>query len=181
VEVHLDAARFGFTCRGDTATLSWIVGVEEVPDLTFIGEVESEANLPVGGVYSVHRLRCAAGDCRHEHAEVPLERFSRTSRYVAGDAGDAMVLLWRSVLGDVRLKFGPLAELEEAPARSVFDDVEHDGFDWDLERDPIIGRSGAVLVLLSRQIGTTVESATYGFVVDEQGDVTPVDVEESQL
>ncbi len=180
-EVTIGTGRFGFTCRDDTATLSWIVGVEEVPDLTFIGEVESEANLPVRGRYSVHRLRCDAWHCKHDESTLTLERFSSSSRYVAGDAGDSMVVLWRSTLGDVRMKTAPLHRLADAPERSVFDDIEHDGFGWDLERDPIIGRSGNVLVLLSRQIGQTVESATYAFVVSEEGDVVPVAVATAAL
>lgn len=176
IDVHIDTPQFGFTCRGDTATLSWIVGVEELPDLTFIGEVETEASLPVGGRYSVHRLRCGDGDCKHDRADVPLRRFSRSSRYVAGDAGDAMVVLWRSVKGDVRMKIGPLATLADAPERAVFDDPEHDGFGWDLERDPIIGRDGTVVVLLSRQIGTSLDSATYALVVREDGEVESLSV-----
>lgn len=175
-EVRLDTMRFGFTCRGDTATLSWIVGVEELPDLSFLGEVDTEASLPVGGRYSVHRLRCADGHCKHDQTMLPLRRFSKSSRYVAGDAGDAMIVLWRSVLGDVRLKFGALEALADAPERAVFDDVEHDGFGWDLEGDPIIGRSGSVLVLLSRQIDTKLESSTYGFVIDPGGAVSPMEV-----
>jgi hypothetical protein len=176
-EIDIGTTRFGFTCREDTATLSWIVGAEELPDLSFIGEVETEASLPVRGRYAVHRLRCGGGHCNHDHANVDLERYSRTSRYVAGDAGDAMVVLWRSVLGDVRMKHGPLHALADAPARAVFDDVEHDGFGWDLESDPIIGRSGNVVVLLSRQIGTTLDTATYGFVVGEDGAINPVEVD----
>ena len=152
-----------------------------MPDLTFLGEAETEADLPVGGRYSVHRLRCGGGDCKHDHAEIPLRRFSRTSRYVAGDAGDAMMVIWRSSLGDVRMKVAPLFELAEAPARSVFDDVEHEGFGWDLERDPIIGRAGNVLVLLSRQIGTSADSATYGFLVRDDGELAPIEVERDDM
>lgn len=180
-EVKLGTTRFGFTCRGDTATLSWIVGVEELPDLSFLGEVDTEASLPVGGRYAVHRLRCAGGHCKHDQATLPLRRHSKTSRYVAGDAGDAMIVLWRSVLGDVRLKFGTLEALADAPERAVFDDVEHDGFGWDLEGDPIIGRSGSVLVLLSRQLDAKLESSTYGFVIDPGGAVSPMQVADGAL
>ncbi len=175
-EVRMGTAQFGFTCRDEVATLSWIVGAEELPDLSFLGEVDTEASLPVAGRYVVHRLRCAAGHCKHDEAAVPLRRFSRTSRYVAGDAGDSMVLLWRSVRGDVRMKVAPIQLLAEAPERSLFDDVEHDGFGWDLDGDPIIGRAGYVLVMLSRQIGATHEVGTYAFVIYPSGDALPIAV-----
>jgi hypothetical protein len=181
VDVTLPSARFGFTCQGQTATLSSIAGLEEQPDLGLLGEVETEDELPVFGSYTVRRLRCRSGLCQERRAKIPLVRHTRASRYVAGDVGDKMVVLWRSPLGDVRMKLGALEALDRAPEVSIFDDVEHGGFDWDLERDPIVGRAGSVLVLVSRQIGDTTDSATYGFRIAADGTVAPIAVADAPL
>jgi hypothetical protein len=74
------------------------------------------------------------------------------------------------------MRLAPLRELADAPETPLFDDVEHDGFGWDLEGDPIFGRADKVLVLLSRQIGDSDESATYGVVIDATGNVAPLAV-----
>jgi hypothetical protein len=181
VDIRLPTSRFGFTCRGETATLSAVAGLEEQPDLSRLGDFDTEDELPVYGRYTVRRLRCRPGACQDRHAKLPLVRHSRASRYVAGDVGDKMVVLWRSPLGDVRMKLAELEELAEAPEVAIFDDVEHDGFDWDLERDPIVGRAGNVLVLMSRQIGETTDSATYGFRIEPSGAVEPVAVTTPEL
>ena len=174
--VLLGARRFGFTCRDDTATFSWIVALRETPEDGWVGALIDGVDAPLRGSYKVHRLRCAPRGCEHRTAVLSLRRYSKNSRYVAGDVGDAMLVLWRSPLGDVRMRLAPLEDLAAAPDVPLFDDVEHDGFGWDLERDPIFGRADKVLMLLSRQLGEGEESATYGVVIDAQGKVNAMQV-----
>lgn len=184
IHLRLGAGRFGVTCRGEGATISWIRSIDEEPapdkwtqaHMSERGENGGGDRAPVRGRYEVHRLRCSADGCDHGRAVLLLHRYSLSSRYVAGDLGDAMVVLWRSAMGDVRMRLAPLEQLAASDEIPLFDDVEHDGFGWDLERDPIFGRSGGVLVLLSRQIGTSEASATYGVRIDAQGGVSPVSV-----
>jgi hypothetical protein len=175
VHVRTPASRFGFTCDGKTATLSWIIGARERLEESAWG-ASASAPLAVTGNYHVHRLRCSPGGCEHGRAALPLRRFSKKSRYVAGDLGRAMAVMWRSPTGDVRMRVAPLEGLAKAPEVPLFDDVEHDGFDWDLESDPIFGRAGTMVVLVSRQIGVTEDSGIYGFRVDAGGVIAPVGV-----
>ncbi|MBW2528016.1 MAG: hypothetical protein JRI23_27795 [Deltaproteobacteria bacterium] len=179
VGLRIGSGRYGFTCQDSRATLSWITGVDE----QYAGEhadprrlAEAPETLPVRGRYQVSRLRCTAERCERHRAAIELERHSRDSRYVAGDLGDSMVVLWRSKLGDVRMRLAPLEELPSAPDVPLFDDLEHGGFGWDLERDPIFGRSGAVLVLVSAQVAELEESWTFGIRLDAAGQATAVEV-----
>lgn len=175
VPVHVNARRAGFTCQGATATLSWIWGAEEKP----IGEVTPwDTELPpVEGLYHVERLRCRPEGCQRDGADLKLKRFNKRSRYVAGDLGASTVVMWRSPKGDVRMKVAPLAQLATTDSTPLFDDTEHDGFGWDLERDPIFGRAGTMVVLASRQADEGIETETYAVVVDGRGKVRPVEVE----
>lgn len=173
--VTASSSRFGLTCRGDSATLSWTLGDREIESAREGSDGDDDTR-PVTGRYAVHRLRCTPHGCKHDKVLVPLERFAKDSRYVAGDLGDSTVILWRSAIGDVRMRVAPLEHLPFAPDTPLFDDLEHDGFDWDLERDPIFGRADSVLVLISRQVGTSALSSTYGVRVDARGRVVPVDV-----
>ncbi|MEZ4440164.1 MAG: hypothetical protein R3B72_13800 [Polyangiaceae bacterium] len=179
LHLKLGAGRFGFTCQEQGATLSWIKGLEEIdaPELAPPIAMGPSEGTPVRGRYGIYRLRCTAEGCDRGRAVVNLSRHHRASRYVAGDLGDRMVVLWRSPLGDVRMRVASLDDMPSAPDVALFDDVEHDGFGWDLERDPIIGRAGAMLVLISRQVEDSEDTATYGFVVDQRGQVAPVEVE----
>ncbi len=168
--------RVGLTCQGETATLSWVGTIEEraEPSLA-VRELTDQESPPVRGRYEIHRLRCAAGHCEHQRAVVMLERHAQSSRFLAGDVGDAAVVFWRSPLGDVRMRIATLDALPSAPSRSLFDDLEHDGFGWDLERATLFGRGGTVLMLVSAPLGDE-GSATYGFRVTAAGRVTPVRV-----
>ena len=180
ISVRVGAGRFGFTCRGAGASLSWVRSIAEQPApddwSAQDGDAEASDRNPVRGRYAVHRLRCSAEGCSHGRAVLSLHRYSLSSRYVAGDLGDAMVVLWRSALGDIRMRLAPLEQLAAADERPLFDDLEHGGFGWDLERDPIFGRAGGVLVLVSQQVGSSDASATYGFRIKASGQVTPVTV-----
>ncbi|MBW2456671.1 MAG: hypothetical protein JRI68_19300 [Deltaproteobacteria bacterium] len=168
--------RAGLTCQGETATLSWVGALEEKPDPTLAARQLSEHEPPpVRGRYEVRRLRCGPGSCERERAVVMLERYSEHSRYLAGDVGDAAVVFWRSPLGDIRMRVATLDALPTAPSRALFDDLEHDGFGWDLERATFFGRGGTVLVLVSAPLGDE-GSATYGFRVSAAGSITPVRV-----
>lgn len=184
IHVKVGAGTFGLTCRGEGATLSWVRSIHEEPapddwspSQPADRDVRSDGDrAPVRGRYAVHRMRCNADGCQHARSVVSLHRYALSSRYVAGDLGDTTVVLWRSALGDIRMRLAPLEALPEAPEVALFDDVEHDGFGWDLERDPIIGRGDAVLVLLSQQVGTSDVSATYGVRIRADGSVEPVEV-----
>lgn len=180
MHLRLGAGRFGFTCRGGGATISWIKALEEREIDGELGDVAdgrvAEDGTPVRGRYGVYQLRCTRERCERGRAVVSLTRHHRASRYVAGSLGDATVVMWRSPLGDTRMRVAPLDRLPAARDVPLFDDVEHDGFGWDLERDPIFGRAGNMLVLVSRQVGTTEQTATYGLVVDGEGGVTPVSI-----
>ena len=176
IHVRLGAGRFGFTCQGGGATLSWIKALEEQEIEGELGASSDGEGAPVRGRYAVYRLRCTNETCERGRAVVMLTRHHRASRYVAGALGESTVVMWRSPLGDVRMRLAPLDQLPAAPEVALFDDIEHDGFGWDLERDPIFGRAGNMLVLVSRQVGTSDETATYGLVVDGEGGVTPVSI-----
>ena len=167
---------FGFTCRRDTATFSWVVPRHERPLDGFIGDMMAGYSAPVTGFYEVHRLRCSALGCEPRSVRIPLRRYAKASRYVVGDVGDSMVLLWRSPLGDVRMRLAPLDELAAAPEVVLFDDVEHGGFGWDLEREPMFGRADQALLLVSRQQRDSEESETFGILIDDHGLVTPLPV-----
>ncbi len=167
---------FGFTCQHDTATLSRISGREELGNDPFEADQVAQEAKPVTGRYTVGRMRCKRSGCEIRRATLTLTRYSRSSRYLAGDLGEAMVVMWRSPMGDVRMRVAPLDDLSGTPDVPVFDDIEHEGFGWDLERDPIIGRGGKVIVLISRQLGTSADSSTYAFRIDDEGRVSPVTV-----
>ncbi len=168
--------RAGLTCQGETATLSWVRALEEKADPTLAArELTEHEPPPVRGRYEVRRLRCGPGRCERERAVVMLERYSEHSRFLAGDVGDAAAVFWRSPLGDIRMRVATLDALPSAPSRALFDDLEHDGFGWDLERATFFGRGGTVLVLVSAPQGDE-GSATYGFRVTAAGGVTPVRV-----
>jgi hypothetical protein len=180
--VTTSSTLFGFTCQGQSATLSWVRGDREVPDAKELTEADPEGGArPITGRYHVHRVRCDLDGCEHGKVVVPLHRYARESRYVAGDLGDTMVLLWRSPFGDVRMRVAALEDLPFAPDRPLFDDVEHDGFGWDLESDPIFGRAGSVLLLISRQVGTSEDSATFGLRIDPTGQVSPIEVSSDRM
>jgi hypothetical protein len=181
LDLRMSSGRFGFTCDGAAATFSWVLGDEERDEeLGALAPREGDAARPVRGRYHVHRLRCSPRGCEHGKASLDLRRHSHQSRYVAGDLGDAMVMLWRSPVGDVRMRFGALESLHAAPEVPLFDGIEHDGFHWDLEGDPIIGRSGTVLMLLSRPLGEREDaSAIYALRIDRDGSRHPVEVTSS--
>ena len=169
--------RFGFTCQGDGASLSWAQAKAErdAPELRTAPSDAKQAP-PVSGSYSVHRLDCRRGQCQLDHKYVQLQRYSRNSRYVAGALGRSMLLMWRSPLGDIRMRIAPLDKLPQEPDTPLFDDSDHGGFGWDLERDPIFGRAGHVLLLLSRQVGQSNKTATYGVRIDAAGKAYPLNV-----
>ncbi|RLB63656.1 MAG: hypothetical protein DRI90_06340 [Deltaproteobacteria bacterium] len=168
--------RAGLTCQGETATLSWVGALDERAEPSLAArELTDRESPPVRGRYEIRRLRCAPGHCEHQRAVVMLERYAEKSRFLAGDVGDAAVVFWRSPLGDVRMRIATLDALPSAPSRSLFDDLEHDGFGWDLEQATIFGRGGAVLMLVSAPLGDE-GSATYGLRVTAAGRVTPVRV-----
>jgi hypothetical protein len=179
IGLRIGSGRYGFTCQSERATLSWISGIDEAYAAGAVvqgGAERPPETMPVRGRYRVSRLRCTAEHCDHRRVPIELARHSRNSRYVAGDLGSAMVVLWRSPLGDVRMRLAPLDQLPEAPDVPLFDDLEHGGFGWDLERDPIFGRSGSVLVLVSAQVAEQERSWTYGIRLEASGDATAVDV-----
>lgn len=179
IGLRIGSGRYGFTCQSNRAALSWITGVDEEYAVGRAIPERAETapdRLPVRGQYRVSRLRCRPGQCERQQVAIELARYARDSRYVAGDLGDAMVVMWRSPLGDVRMRLGPMADLPRAPEVPLFDDLEHGGFGWDLERDPMFGRSGAVLVLVSAQIAEVEQSWTYGIRLDAAGRVRPIRV-----
>jgi len=178
IGLRIGSGRYGFTCQSEVATLSWISGIDEeyAAGAAHDGGERPAESTPVRGRYRVSRLRCSAARCEHRRVPIELARHSRNSRYVAGDLGGAMVVLWRSPLGDVRMRLAPLDQLPEARDVPLFDDLEHGGFGWDLERDPIFGRSGSVLVLVSAQVAEQEQSWTYGIRLQASGNATAVDV-----
>jgi hypothetical protein len=170
------SAQTGFTCEQEQATLSWIGGQDDWLPADEAPSPSGDEPRPVQGHYQVHRLRCDPASCEHRRAVVMLRRYSHESRYVAGDLGASMVVLWRSPLGDVRMRLAPLEKLSTAPEIPLFDDVDHDGFGWDLERHPIFGRGEAVIVLLGTPTAETAEPSTYGLRIDAAGNAGPVTV-----
>jgi len=172
--LQVASAHTGFTCEGAEATLSWIGGQDDWLPAEQAPALDGEEPRPVQGRYRVHRLRCGPRACTHRKAVVGLQRYSYDSRYVAGDLGSSMVVLWRSPLGDVRMRVAPLDALSAAPEVPLFDDVDHDGFGWDLERHPIFGRGEAMVVLLGTPTEEQDEPMTYGLRIDAKGRASPM-------
>lgn len=173
-QLRVASAQTGFTCEGAEATLSWIGGQDDWLPATQVPMFGDDEPRPVRGRYQVHRLRCSHEACEHRVAVVELQRYSWDSRYVAGDLGTSMVVLWRSPLGDVRMRVAPLEKLGSAPEVALFDDVDHDGFGWDLERHPIFGRGEAMVVLLGTPTAEQDEPMTYGIRIDAAGKASPM-------
>jgi hypothetical protein len=161
---------FGLTCHARTASLSWIDAQHEQRL-----DPGTRPGSPVRGTYRVHRIRCHAGGCRHQHAELELTRHSRASRYVVGDLGEAVMVLWRSPLGDVRARVAPLDRLAEAPDAALFDDEQHGGFAWELGRGAVFARQRSAVVVLKAPRGDGF--ALFGLRIDHDGSAEPVEVE----
>jgi hypothetical protein len=154
---------FGLTCTEQRTHLSWIQTTSEEPLRD-----GSAPGAPIRGRYVVQRLRCTPAGCQPQRVELELERHSRTSRYAIVDLDDSMAIVWRSPLGDVRMRLGPLEALASTPTRALFDDAARGGFDWDRERGGLFARGPRALMVLRRAVrGDGLES--YGLVVDATG------------
>jgi len=165
--VQVDSDWYGMTCYGRTASLSWIEASEE---RAF--KRPAAVGSAVAGVYGINRIRCTSSGCQHERADVSLQRHSRASRYAVGDLGKAMAILWRSPLGDVRMRLGPLDQLATITDIPLFDDVDHGGFAWELGWGAIFARTGRGILLAQAPLdGST---ATYALRFDATQKVTPV-------
>ncbi len=166
---------FGFTCHDDMASLSWIEARSEQATPTSTPQPGSR---PVAGSYLAARSSCTHSGCQSSQAIVSLSRWSRASRYVIGNLGEAMVVLWRSPLGDTRSRGGPPNGLAEARAQVLFDDAEHLGYAWEQAGSALLVQGQRALLLVETDASTQ-EPATYAFVLDQSGTARPLTVEHS--
>jgi len=152
---------FGFTCHRDHGDLTWI-------------DAEGEERTPRGSVrgnYRVTRMRCRRSGCKLERAVVALERHRRASRYFAASLGDALAVLWRSPLGDIRLRIAEPKALATAKEVSLFDDAEHGGFDFDDGNTELFVRGDIGYLLVERETAAR-KRAVHAFSIDPRGAVT---------
>jgi hypothetical protein len=167
LEASPDAA--GLTCDRAGASVSSVEAAEE--------DSLGEGTAAVRGRYLVRRIRCEPGAaCRTASAVVTLRRHHRSSRYVVGDLGAAMFLLYRGPLGDVRARVAPLEELDRAADRALFDDEEHGGFAWEAARGGVFVRDGVALVLVHGAASESAPAPLYGLVLSPSGAARPVSV-----
>jgi hypothetical protein len=101
-----------------------------------------------------------------------LDRRRPASRYLAGSLDDAVSVLWRSALGDVRLLVGPADQLERAPQRVVLEGDEHGGYGWDRHGAELLTRDGWALLLVASEADGSL--GTYGFSIGDDGSVRPI-------
>ena len=134
---------FGFSCHDDGASLTWIEGDR------------------------ITVARCVRGGCPETRAKIRLERYSVSSRYLVAALTNNVTVIWRSALGDVRFVVWPLATIADAPARSLFDDVDHGGFDWESPSVELLSRDGRALLLVPAPFAGG--EGTFGFIVDDEG------------
>jgi hypothetical protein len=167
---QVPSPRFGFTCHGDTASLSWTEARGEQPDQT---NEPQPGSRPVQGNYLAARTSCSHSGCQSSQATVALSRWSRASRYVIANLGEGLVLLWRSPLGDTRSRGAAPAGLAEVRPRVLFDDAEHLGFAWEQAGSALLVQGRRALLLVETD-ARAVEPATYGFVLDETGQARPL-------
>jgi hypothetical protein len=165
--VGVESDSLGLTCYGRTASLSFVDALSEQPLAAPAGD-----GAPVEGVYALDRTQCTIDGCTHQRSEIALERLSRSSRYVLADLGGSVAVLWRSPLGDVRLRLGPLETIDQQADQPLFDDEPHGGFAWELGRGAVFAREGHAL-LLAR---TTPEQGdfSYALTLDATGALLPV-------
>ena len=87
-----------------------------------------------------------------------------------------MFLLWRSPLGDVRMRVAALDELSSAEDLPLFDDERNGGFSWELGRGAVFARARAAVIVLKAP--TDAGFTLYGLRIDGRGNVRRVDVEQ---
>jgi hypothetical protein len=169
----LESSAYGFTCEREGASLTWIErdAVEPLPPAS---PDEPPALI---GEHRVVRLRCGLEGCSRAEGAVVLERHHRGSRYLVGSLDEAVVLLWRSRLGDVRMKLGPLAELATVATVSLLDDEAHGGFDWEGAGVDLLAREGRGLLLLHARPDAPGDGATYAFALDAAHGARPIVLE----
>jgi len=168
VQVAVGSDSLGLTCYGPTASLSFVDTLGEEP----LAEGSAPGS-PIVGRYAIDRTQCTSAGCTHQRSVVRLERFSRPSRYVLADLGRSVAVLWRSPLGDVRLRLGALETIDSAGDRTLFDDERHGGFAWELARGTVFARAGRAVLLAK----TSPEAGdlTYALRLDASGELVPID------
>jgi hypothetical protein len=114
------------TCSAENASIAWLLA-------------------DARGI-AVQRRRCSARGC--DTLKHPL-RFRGSDPYVA-QLGDRMLLLYRSPLGDTRMRLAPLEELETAPETILYDDGAHGGLTV-LARRVFIREGRALIALRTRE------------------------------
>ena len=163
----LESDSFGLTCYGPTASMSFVDTLAEEP----LGPATA-AGMAVAGRYAIDRTQCTPNGCTHQRSELGLERYSRSSRYVLADLGCSVAVLWRTPLGDVRLRQGPLETIDGEADRALFDDEAHGGFAWELGRGAVFARAGRAVLLA--KTGTEAGDLSYAFELDASGGLTPL-------
>ncbi len=154
------------SCHGARAHLTWLEAVES-------GALGAHA---VRGSHRVHDVICTAAGCDAQESSLVLERHAAHSRFFVASLGEKVAVIWRSPLGDVRARVGPLAALAEQPAVPVFDDAEHGGFAWDEANLRLLSVESDVLLLVEHRAPPTTggQDGVYAILLGADGRVTPV-------
>ncbi len=79
----------------------------------------------VDGNITISRLDCAAGSCKVDSAK--LTGFDSKWFWAVAPMGDKVLLMWRSSLGDTRLRVAPLAALDKTKDTLLFDTQDFGG------------------------------------------------------
>jgi hypothetical protein len=95
----------GLVCTKSGASLAWAQSVD-------------------GGA-QIGRIDCAADGCKN--SEVKLPGVDSKWWWAVGPVGDKIFVLWRSTLGETRLRLAPLAELAQAKDTVLFDSPDFGG------------------------------------------------------
>jgi hypothetical protein len=100
------------------------------------------------GALEIGRVDCTPEGCKT--AAVKLPGVESRWWWLLSPVGDNVVMLWRSTLGETRLRSAPLAGLATAPDKVVFDSSEFGGPAVN-DVTPIIGSDAALLVFRSER------------------------------
>jgi len=123
-QVTVTLFRDGEWSKPSSATMPFARGVESDIVCTKSGVSLGYAQTLPDGVL-VGRIDCTGDACRAN--EVKLPGIESKWWWAAGPLGDKVLLMWRSSLGETRLRIAPLASLPTTPDVIVFDAPDFGG------------------------------------------------------
>ena len=137
-----------FTCGGEAAYVTW--------------------RQPSSGGQRIVQRRCDRQGCRDravDLAGMAVKEMWLAATLIADDGQERVLLVWRTPVGDLRMRLAPLDELPRASDRLLMDSADHGG-PATVDLQAFLGR--AAVVFLFR--GTGIQALR----VDADGEVTPL-------